>query len=86
MRIQGALLQGRGHAFAVVIVKSHVISDRAASEEVLSGSRSLFPDVPIVLMALDLHGRPTCFGRRDIVSFLASVPFSAIPWKEYESA
>ncbi len=86
MRIQGALIQERGHAFAVVIVQAHVIDDRAASEQVLQSSRPLFPDLPVVLMALDLRGRPTYFGRRDIVNFLASVPVRAIPWKDYEYA
>jgi len=34
-------------------------------------------------MAQDSRGTPTYYGRQDIARFLAGVPLSAIPWKQY---
>ena len=34
-------------------------------------------------MAQDLRGIPTYYGRKDISKFMATVPISAILWKEY---
>ncbi len=86
MRFHGALLRGQGQTFAIVIVKSDVLGDQSRAAEMVSQSQPIFPGVPIVLMAQDSAGRPAYFGRRDIVSYLASVPFGRIPWREYEFA
>jgi hypothetical protein len=83
MRFQGAVIKEQGVTFAVVVVKPHVIRNRAGADDTANGFRRVFGAVPIVLMAQDSRGTPTYYGRRDIVRFLSSVPMRAIPWKEY---
>jgi signal recognition particle receptor subunit beta len=83
MRFQGAVIRERGVTFAVVIVKSNVIPDRQRARRVIEDFQPVFPRLPVVLMAQDMSGRPTYFGRQDIARFMATVPLSAVPWKEY---
>lgn len=82
MRVQGAVIREQGQTFAVVIVKPHVVQNRAEANEAIAGLMPVF-GVPIVLMTQDGRGRPTYFGRPDIARFMSNVPLSAIPWKEY---
>ncbi len=84
MRLHGALLKEQGVTFGIVIVKPHVVQNRVEAERVQCSFAPLFPGVPVVLMAQDSRGVPTYFGRRDIAGFLANVPVSSIPWREYE--
>ncbi len=49
----------------------------------ISSFQPLFPGLPLVLMAQDSRGTPTYYGRRDIAKFMANVPLSSVPWKEY---
>jgi len=83
MKFQGALVKEQGVTFAIVVVKQSVVDNRSTAEKTIQSFRSVFPGSPIVLMAQDRRGVPQYFGRRDIVNFLAKVPMSAIPWKEY---
>ncbi|MCB0198066.1 MAG: hypothetical protein KDJ65_39350 [Anaerolineae bacterium] len=83
MKFQGALIKEQGIKFAIVIVKKYVIDNRTQSTEAIDSFRSVFPGLPIVLMAQDYKGTPHYYGRKDIVRFLSKVPMSAIPWKEY---
>lgn len=83
MKFQGALIKEQGVKFAVVVVQRRVIDNRQEANRAISGFGSVFPGVPIILMAQDSRGVPTYLGRQDIVRFLANVPMSAIPWKEY---
>ncbi len=83
MKFQGALIKEQGVTFAVVIVQRRVIDNRSEANNVILSFQPIFPGVPIVLMAQDSRGTPTYYGRQDLVNFLASVPLSAIPWKEY---
>lgn len=83
MQFDGALIREQGINFAIVIVKSHVLTspDR---EEIRKSFSSFFPPgVPIILMAQDIKGRPTYQGRKDIVRFLANIDYRRIPWKRY---
>lgn len=82
MQVQGAVIREQGQTFAVVIVKPHVIQNRAEAAEAIESFLPIF-GVPVVLMAQDGHGRPTYYGRQDIARFMSSVPLRAIPWKEY---
>lgn len=82
MQVQGALIREQSQTFAVVIVKSYVIQNRSEAEKAIQSFMPVF-GVPIVLMAQDGRGRPTYYGRRDIARFLANVPISSIPWREY---
>ncbi len=83
MTFQGAVIREQGVTFAVVIVKKHVIDSSTEAGRAIAAFQPAFPGVPIVLMAQDARGTPTYFGRQDIARFLASVPLSAIPWKQY---
>ncbi len=83
MKFQGALIKERGVTFALVVVKKQVIDFRHKAQQVMSSFQSVFPGVPIILMAQGHRGRPHYFGRRDIVRFLANISLTAIPWKEY---
>lgn len=82
MRVQGAVIREQGQTFAVVIVKPHVVQNRTAAADAIASFMPVF-GVPVVLMAQDGRGRPTFYGRSDIVRFLSGVPLQAIPWREY---
>jgi len=83
MRFQGAIIKEQGVTFSIVIVKKYIVDSLHQSEEAISSFTPLFPGMPIVLMAQDARGTPTYRGRKDIVSFLANIHISQIPWKEY---
>lgn len=83
MRLQGAIIKEQGITFAVVIVKQHVVSISSEANEAIASFQPLFPGIPLVLMAQDSRGTPTYYGRRDIADFMANVPLSSIPWREY---
>jgi hypothetical protein len=83
MQFQGAVIREQGITFAIVIVKPHVVNSSFEAQKAISSFEPLFPRIPVVLMAQDSSGTPTYYGRRDISQFMASVPLSAIPWKEY---
>lgn len=83
MRFQGAVIREQGVTFAVVIVKQHVVNVSSEAQRVITSFQPCFPGLPVVLMAQDSTGTPTYFGRQDISRFMASVPLSAVPWKEY---
>ncbi len=82
MRMQGAVIREQGQTFAVVIVKSHVVQNRVEANEAIAGLIPVFR-VPVILMAQDVWGRPSYYGRPDIARFMSNVPISAIPWREY---
>jgi len=86
MKFQGALIKEQGIRFGIAIVKRYVLENRGEAARIASSFGSVFGPIPIVLMAQDTSGRPTYFGRPDIVRFLSRVPVSAIPWREYSIA
>lgn len=83
MMLDAALVREQGVTFAVVVVKRHVLGSESSRRETASSLGSAFPGVPIILMTQDGRGRPTYWGRPDIVRFLARVPFQALPWRKY---
>lgn len=83
MKFQGALIKEQGVTFAIVIVKKHVLDNLNAAQRTIQTFAPVFSGFPVVLMAQDLQGRPSYYGRRDIAKFMANVPLSAIPWREY---
>ena len=82
MHIQGAVIREQGQAFAVVIVKPHVVRSIPEATKTIAGLVPVF-GVPVVLVAQDNLGRPTYYGRPDITRFLASVPMHRMPWRRY---
>ena len=83
MKFQGALIKQQGVTFGIVVVKSHVLHNPKEAETMRCFGTQAFGPIPIVLMAQNSGGTPTYLGRKDIVSFLAKVPFQVIPWREY---
>jgi len=83
MKIQGAVIREQGVTFAIVIVKMHIVNSQSQSEDAIRSFSSVFPGMPVVLMAQDTRGTPKYRGRKDIVKFLANLHISQIPWREY---
>lgn len=83
MKFQGAVIREQGVTFAIAVVKQHVVGCRATANRTAQSFSTVFPGLPIVLVAQDSRGRPTYLGRPDIARFLSKVPFGAIPWREY---
>ncbi len=83
MTFQGALVEWQGVRFAVVAVKEYVIHNSLEADKIILAFQSVFPGVPIVLMAQDSLGNPHYYGRADLARFLSEIPMSAIPWKEH---
>lgn len=85
-KFQGTVLSEQGVQFAVVVVKKHIVDNHAAARNAIQSFQSVFPNIPVVLMAQDSRGIPTYYGRPDLARFLARVPLRAIPWREYTIA
>jgi hypothetical protein len=83
MQFEGAVIREQGITFAVVIVKRFVIQSAHTASEAIRNFGSVFPGLPVVLMAQDSRGRATYYGRADLTRFLVRVPLRAIPWKRY---
>ena len=83
MKVQGSVIKEQGITFAIVVVKRQVVQNSNQANKALQSFGTLFPGMPVILMAQNYGGTPTYFGRRDIVRFLSKVPISAIPWKTY---
>lgn len=83
MQVDGAIVREQGITFAVVVVKKHVVDNTSQSQSAIQGFRSVFPGMPIILMAQDSSGCATYVGRPDIARFLSRVSPSRLPWKRY---
>lgn len=83
MKIEGAVIKEQGVTFAIVVMKMHVVNSQSQSEDAIRSFSSVFPGMPIVLMAQDSRGTPKYRGRKDIVKFLANIHISQIRWKKY---
>ncbi|WP_421933937.1 hypothetical protein [Phenylobacterium sp.] len=83
MQFDGAVIREQGVTFAVVVVKRHVLDHAPQAADAVENFSGVFPGLPLVLMAQDGSGRPTYYGRRDIVNFLSRVSPSRIPWRRY---
>ena len=83
MTFQGAVIKEQGVTFALVIVKKRVVDNKFEADRAILSFQTVFPRIPVVLMAQDSRGVPTYYGRKDIARFMANVPLSAVPWKEY---
>lgn len=83
LQITGSVVKEQGVTFAVVVVKEHVLNFNNDANDLINCLKDYFPCIPVVLMAQDYKGTPTYYGRRDIVNFLANIPFECIPWKKY---
>jgi hypothetical protein len=78
-----AIVKEQGVTFAVIAVKRHVVDSPHERNEAADVFQFQFPGMPVVLMSQDGRGRPTYWGRQDIVRFLARVPVAALPWRRF---
>lgn len=83
MQFEGTVIKEQGVTFAIVVVKPYVLNSNTECDGARRNFRSIFPGIPIILMAQDSRGTPTYQGRADIVRFLSNVHLSWIPWKRY---
>lgn len=83
MQFDGAVICEQGVTFAVVAVKKHILDYAPDTADAMENFSDVFPGMPVVLMAQDGRGRPTYYGRRDIVNFLSRVSPGRIPWRRY---
>lgn len=83
MTFDAALVREQGVTFAVVAVKSHAMDTDHDRQETAAAFQVHFPGVPVVIMKQDHRGRPTYWGRQDIVRFLARVSVTALPWRRF---
>lgn len=86
MKVLGAKVKEQGVTFGIIAVKPEVLHNEARAAELQRFGISIMGMIPIILMAQNSRGIPTCYGRKDIVRFLSKVPFHAIPWREYTVA
>jgi hypothetical protein len=83
MRFQAALIKEQGVTFAVVAVKSHVLSSSSQADDLIRDfQKQAFPGTPVVLAA-EIGSTVKYYGRPDIVRFLRNYPLSALPWRWY---
>lgn len=83
MSFDAAIVKEQGVTFAVVAVRRHVVNSPHARDEAAGAFKFQFPGMPVVLMSQDGRGRPTYWGRPDIVRFLSHVPVTALPWRRF---
>jgi hypothetical protein len=84
LKITAALVKEQGVSFAVVAVKPSALLP-TERQRVLAALHSYWPGTPIVLMA-SRSGRPTYYGRQDIVRFLSRIYVEQFPWREWRAA
>jgi hypothetical protein len=80
---RGARIKGRGVNCAIVIVPGAVITDEIEADRIITAFQNQVCQGAVVLMAQDLQGTPTFYGRADIVRFLERTVVSNIRWTEY---
>jgi len=83
IKVTGAVIKKQGLTFAVVAVKNHVFNTQHDRQEAQISFASIFPGMPIVLMARSPGNSPQYWGRRDIIQFLSNVHPSRLPWREF---
>jgi len=82
--IRAAHTTEQGQTFVVVWTDLHVLQSSQQSSDALRATHILFPRIPAALMALDSRGTPQYRGSdRNLINFLASVPYELLPWKDY---
>lgn len=65
-RFKGAVVQEQGVTFAVAAVEKQLLDNRNEAVGTVASLRTVFPGLPVVLVAQDLRGKRICFGRADL--------------------
>ena len=79
---RGARIKERGVNCAVVIVPSTLITDEIEADRMITAFQNQVHQGAVVLMAQDLQGTPTFYGRAEVVRFLERTGVSKIEWIE----
>jgi hypothetical protein len=79
-----ALIREQNVEFAVVLVTRQAMQP-GSREPTIHSAQILFPGHPIVLCSQDSRRKPTYYGRRDLVQFLARVFLEQLPWRNYHT-
>ncbi len=82
MTFQGAIIKEKGVTFGIVVVKPQVLDDPSRRDKLVAQCAGVFGGIPTILMG-QRGTRARYYGRPDIVRFMAKVPISAVPWKQY---
>ncbi|WP_039237531.1 hypothetical protein [Clostridium sp. K25] len=82
MQFDGALIKEQGVTFAIAVVKHYVLHSHDR-DSIRNQFKTVFGNIPIILMAQDSSGIPQYYGRKDIVNFLANIELDCIPWQTY---
>jgi hypothetical protein len=83
MTVDAALVREQGITFAVICVRNGIVNNPTQASETIAGFAPHFGFVPLVLVEQDSSGRPTYYGRRDIVDFLANISMDRLPWRQW---
>jgi hypothetical protein len=78
MRFEAAMLKYHDRNFAVVAVKPAVLANKARAAITKRGYARAFSPTPVVLMAKDAQGKPSYYGRPDLVGAVAALPSGSI--------
>jgi len=83
MKILGSVITEQDITFVIVQVKYSIINSELMRDNIMKMLRKKFVKDPIILMSKDIKGRPTFWGREDIVKYLSKVQVNEYKWKEY---
>ncbi len=83
MKVQGAFIEKEGLTVAVVKVDKDVLDVPGRARDFIKPLQSVFPSMPIVLVARDSKGKLFFFGRPDIVDRMGEVTLRDAEWKQY---
>jgi hypothetical protein len=83
MTFEGAVVTEQSVTFGIVIVKESAIRNHSTADDLIVAYQPVLGVAPVVLMAQNIGGVPSYYGRKDIVAFLANIDFRRIPWKKY---
>ena len=72
-----------GSKFAVVPVKYQIVKNKIEAEKIQEKASLEYPDMPIILMAMDINGVPVYYGQEDIINYMNNNP-TRLPWKLFK--
>jgi len=81
MKFTAAITRERNVTFTVLLVKGGIINS-SNRESVRSSAPANLPR-PIILAEQKSSGKMLYHGKADITRFLSTVPYHALPWKDY---
>jgi hypothetical protein len=87
MQFEGAHLRERNQQggytnWWVIVVSSAVLNSPTECQKTRAGYQARLRQ-PVVLMAQDSRGVASYWGKPDLVDYMATVPFEAVPWERF---